>query len=398
MLSRLEEVMRWSSVAAGACSLALAATLIAAPAYAGGPPTREPDVLADGLVGPLSLAVGRSGKVIVNQSFAGTLSQVDRRGEVTALYQVPDPMAGGISGASHHHGATYYLETSAGETGPVSQVIRLDRDGDRTVISDDLWAYETENNPDGEQTYGFRGLDDVCAEEVAAFEDEVESSAGMPLPLNEYPGIVESNAYQLTVHHGTIYVADAAANAILAVDEETGDISTVAVLPASEIIFTAEAQAYVEQLVGGLEMPDCVIGEPYAPEPVPTDVEVGKNGKLFVSTLQGSAGEAFPLSKIYRINPYSGKTRVVADRGMQGVTGLAVSPSGHIVVAEMFGGAVSVIKPGSSRARTVFETESPADVEVRGAKIYATTGVFGEDGAPGNGAVVTYKYRFGHGR
>ena len=389
--------MRWSSVAAGACSLALAATLIAAPAYAGGPPMREPDVLADGLVGPLSLAVGRSGKVIVNQSFAGTLSQVDRRGEVSALYQVPDPENGGIAGASSHHGAIYYLETSAGETGPVSHVVRLDRDGERTVVSDDFWAHETENNPDAGQTYGFRGLDDECAEDVAAFEDEVENRARMPLPLNEDPGIVESNAYQLTVHHGTIYVADAAANAILAVDEDTGEISTVAVLPASAITFSAEAQAYVEEMVGGLEMPDCVIGESYTPEPVPTDVEVGAKGRLFVSTLQGSAGEAFPLSKIYRINPYSGRTRLVADRGMQGVTGLAVSPSGHIVVAEMFDGAVSVIKPGSSRARTVFETESPADVELSGSRIYATTGVMGEDGAPGNGAVVTYKYRFGHG-
>ena len=47
-------------------------------------------------------------------------------------------------------------------------MIRVDRDGHRTVVSDDLWANEKADNPDGDQTYGFTGLDDQCAAAVTA--------------------------------------------------------------------------------------------------------------------------------------------------------------------------------------------------------------------------------------
>jgi sugar lactone lactonase YvrE len=386
--------MRLSSVAAGACSLALAAALLAAPAHAGGPHTRGPDVLADGLVGPLSLAVGKGGSVIVTQSFAGTVTRIDRHGGQTALYQLPDPENGAIAGAATRRGASYHLELSAGENGPVGQVIRLDRDGERHALGDDLLAYEQENNPDGEQTYGFHGLDQECAAEVAAFETTVSGPEG-PLLLDEYPGIVESNPYQLTVHRGAAYVADAAANAILRVDLETGEISTVAVLPGTPITFTEETKAHFEAVLGGATMPDCVVGESFTPEPVPTDVEVGEDGRLYVSTLQGLAGEAFPLSTVYRVNPRSGSVKAVADRGMQGATGLAIAPDGRILVAELFGGEVSVVTPGRSTARTLFEVESPGDVEIDGRTVYATAGVLGEGGAPGDGSVVTYRYRTG---
>lgn len=157
-------------------------------------------------------------------------------------YQVPDPAGGGISGAADgRHGATHHLETAVGPTGPESHVIRVDRDGTRTVVSDDLWAHEKEDNPDEAQTYGFSGLDDQCVAEVAALEQSIPPGPeGGPLLLNEHPGIIESNAYQLTVDRGTAYVADAAANAILAVDLRSGGISTLAVIPGSAVTFTEQ--------------------------------------------------------------------------------------------------------------------------------------------------------------
>lgn len=171
-------------------------------------------------------------------------------------------------------------------------------------------------------------------------------------------------------------MADAAGNAILAVDEATGDVSTVAVLPATPIAFPAEVAAQ-------FGLPDCIAGTPYVPEPVPTDVELAKDGMLYVTTLQGGAGEMLPLSKVYRIDPATGSATEVAG-GMSGTTGPAVAPSGDIYVAEMFGGQVSVIRAGSSEAVTVFEAETPADVEVRGSNVFATTGVFG------NGQLVRF--------
>ena len=41
------------------------------------------------------------------------------------------------------------------------------------------------------------------------------------------------------------------------------------------------------------------------------------------------------------------------------------------------------------------EVDAPADVEFERGTVYATTGVFGEGGAPGDGAVVSYQYRSG---
>ena len=325
------------------------------------------------------------------------MTQVDRRGEQSLRYQVPDPAGGGISGAAAgRHGATYHLETTVGATGPESQVIRVDRDGHRTVVSDDLWAHEKADNPDGDQTYGFTGLDDQRAAAVTAVEQSAPPGPeGGPILLNEYPGIIESNAYQLTVDRGTACVAGAAANAILAVDLRTGEISTLAVIPGSAVTFTEEHRAFADGMLGGATLPDCVVGASYTPEPVPTDVEIGKDGRLYVSTLQGALGEAFPLSTVYRVSPRSGHTRAIADRGMQGTTGLAVAPNGNILVAEMFGDEISTISPGRTRARTLFEAASPADVELERGTVYATTGVFGEGGAPGDGAVVSYQYRSG---
>jgi sugar lactone lactonase YvrE len=160
------------------------------------------------------------------------------------------------------------------------------------------------------------------------------------------------------------------------------------VASSTAVEFTAELEGGLEGLLGGLDLPDCLVGNQYTPEPVPTDVQVGKQGMLYVSTLQGGAGELVPLSKVYRVDPGTGTATEVAG-GMHGTTGLALAKSGHIFVAEMFGGEVSVIQPGSTTATTVFAADSPSDVDLKGSTVYATTGVFG------NGALVKYLYPLG---
>lgn len=392
--------MRVSNLIAGASSLALAVTLagtFAAPAQAHEhhhPQPQQPEVVADGFAGPLSLAVGRGRDVYLSQSFAGLLSKVDRLGNVSTIHDLGlSPDDGELAGVAYSKGATFHIETDySGAEGPVSHIVRTSRKGHRTVVSDDLWAYEIRNNPDGDQTYGFTDLDASCAAELAVFEEGAAPDRELP-PLSEYSGIVESHAYQLSVSRGKIYVADAAANAVLAVNGSTGAISTVSVIPATPIEFTADLKASLEGELAEpgetpLELPNCLVGNQYTPEPVPTDVKVGWWGTLYVSTLQGGAGEILPLSKVYGVNPYTGTTTEVAG-GMYGATGLALGWDGRIFVAEMFGGQVSVIKRHSHTAKTVFEAESPSDVDLKGSTIYATTGVFG------NGALVKYRYRYG---
>ncbi len=366
--------MRRSALAVGVSVLALAATLVT-PAQAHRP--RDPEVVTGGLVGPLTLAVGDRGDVFVTQTFANTLSRVDRRGEVTTVHQLAaSPEEGELVGVTYHRGSTYHIETDYTGEVPTSHIVRTEN-GVRTVVSDDLWAHEIANNPDRSQRYGITNARGSCLDQLTAFEE----TAGFPIV--NYRGIVESHAYQLEVHDGTIYVADAAANAVLKVDEATGAISTVAVLPGKTIKFTAELEAALEGQLGGMDIPDCIVGKRFTAEPVPTDVQVGWLGGLYVSTLGGSAGEVLPLSSVYWISPDSKYTFEVAG-DMHGATGLEVTPDGTVLVAEMFGGKVSAIPHGENAATTLFAADSPADVAVDGGTVYATTGIFGE------GALVKY--------
>lgn len=390
--------MRVSTFTAGASALALAATLAAAPAQAHGRDRhhdREPEVVASGLVGPLSLTVGQGNDVYVSQSFAGVLSKIDKHGDISTVTAV-DPETGSVSGVDWKGGKLYYLEGDFSGEVPDVHVAMIDKRGNHSIVSDNLWEHEIANNPDAGASYGFVGLGGSCADQLAALEAGFpEELAEVPF-LQEYGGIVESNPYQLVVDHdGTIYVADAAANAVVEVDRRTGAISTVSVIPATPIQFTEELEAmyegYLEQAAAELEIemdtdvPDCLVGQTFTPEPVPTDVQLGRQDTLYVSTLQGGAGELLPLSKVYAVDARSGAASEVAG-GMHGATGLAVLPNGHMFVAELFGGEVSIIRRGSSTAETLFAADSPADVAVQGAFLYATTGVFGD------GSVVRYHH------
>jgi hypothetical protein len=375
--------MRRSTLLAAACSLSLAATLVAAPSQAAGGSHRSPDTVAENLAGPLTLAVhDKTGKVYVTQSFAGQLSRVNKDGSTTTLVQDTNGDAGELVGVSHGSKGTYFIQTNyAAQPHPTSYVKRIDSKGRVKTVSKDLWAYEIAKNPDRGRTYGFTHLSRSCAAELAAWE---ASNPGIP-PFSRYKGIVESHGYQTTVHKGSVYVADAAANAILKVDERTGKIRTVAVIPATPIKITASNKAAIEAGLGLPALPDCVIGQKYTPEPVPTDVKVGKDGKLYVTTLQGAVGEVLPLSKVYRVDAKSGKAKAVSS-GMHGATGLDLIGK-DIIVAEMFSGEVSIIKNGKGKARTLFNLPMAADVDAKGSTIYASGNVFG----PGN--IVKYKYR-----
>lgn len=367
-----------STLAAGAGILALAATLLTVPAQADDR-APEPEVVAGGLIGPLTVAAGNDGDVYVTQTFANTLSSIDGSGTVTNLHTLDgSPETAELVGVAYSGGATYHIENDFSGEVPTSHIVRT-VDGERTVVSDDLWAYEIANNPDRSLRYGVTNARGSCLDQLTAFEE----TAGFPIV--NYRGIVESHAYQLEVHDGTIYVADAAANAVVAVDEATGAISTVSVLPGKTIRFTAELEAALEGQLQGLDIPDCIVGKRFIAESVPTDVQVGWLGGLYVSTLGGSAGEVLPLSSVYWISPDAEYTFEVAG-GLRGATGLDVTEDGTVIVAEMFGGRVSAIPHGHNEATTLFEADSPADVAVAGHTVYATTGTFGE------GALVKFGY------
>jgi hypothetical protein len=124
-----------------------------------------------------------------------------------------------------------------------------------------------------------------------------------------------------------------------------------------------------------------VVGAVYAAEPVPTDVEVTRSGRLVVSSLPGGPEDASlgARGRVVRIG--SAGTKVLA-KGFLGATNVALGRHGTVYVAEVFGNRVSAIRR-SGQVRTVAEVPSPAGVEFARGTLYASVDVFA------NGSIVT---------
>jgi len=332
-----------------------------APAIAGAAAVSGP--IADGFAGPLQIAVGATGRVYVAQDFAGVLSQIGKNGAVSDLVSAPGTEIAGVAALGN---GTVFYTTAIGateESPPTSTLLRRVLPNGHVSTLADLRSYEQTVNPDHINTYGLVGASPACA---AQWPDE----AG---PVS-YTGILDSHPYSVALAPGGAYVAEAAGNDILRVTPN-GRISTVAVLPPQPMVITAEAAA-----VNGL--PDCTIGLTYNFEPVPTDVEVGPNGTLYVSLLPGGPEDPSlgARGSVYTVNPRTGATHKIAG-GFAGATNLALGPGGTIYVSELFADRIAVVRGGTTV--DTIALSQPGAVEYARGKLYASTDVFG------NGAVVT---------
>lgn len=360
-----------------ACVSLVSSLALAAPASAGGRADRspvtagDPVTLADGLSGPLSLALGRRDTQYVSQDFAGLLTKVNPDGTTETLASTSGD---GIGAVSYRNGTVYY--TQIAEDHSASKLMSIDADGGEATEVADIWAFENEENPDQVNTYGFEGLTQSC-------KDQFPPAAPPFVPPPEYDGVVDTNPYSTLPLDDGIYVADAGGNAILHVDYD-GTIETTAVLPTVDVFATPE-------IVAAAGFPACAANHDYRFEPVPTDVELGPDGLLYVTSLPGGPEDASlgARGSVYTVDPDSGDVDRVAT-GFVGATGLAVSQrSGAIYVAELFGGddgtgQVSVLQRGSGKPRVLLEVTSPAAIELQGGSLYLTTDAFVPDatGAP----------------
>jgi len=340
---------------------AAAAALVVPPAAAAPAP---PETLVGGLVGPLHLHVNAEGRVFVSQSFAGVVSRVRPDGTMRNLVR----QQGSVGGVAARKGEVAF--TYANESG-VSKLKLRRPDGSVRVVAN-LGAFEAEHNPDSGRTYGFLSLDRDCASQLPP---DVPG-------LKRYTGIVESNPYALAhAPGGGWYVVDAAGNDVLRVSRN-GAIKVVYVTRPQRTVITAEAA----EATG---LPACTVGEPFAFEGVPTDVEVSRKGRLFVSLLPG--GPESPAlgarGTVVKVFPRARKSRVVAS-GFVAATNLALAPRHRMFVAELFANKVTRVNLRTGQKRTALRAPLPAAVEYRNGKLYAAVNVFPPDDGPPNGQIL----------
>lgn len=384
-----EQLVKKRIFVAAACTAALATVAVAAPASAA-PNISIGNVstLASDLVGPLSLAVDATGNSYVSQNFAGTLERITPAGKRTTAASAPGMEIGAVSSLG---GVVYFSQGD--QPAGVFSLMQLVPGGTPTQLAD-LGAYEATNNPDQVNHYGFSDLTPEC---MAEFPPPPSGPPGPDTPPQGfYTGVVDTHVYASAATSNAVYVADAGGNDILRVGLD-GSVTTVAVLPPTAPVMVSA------EMIAGFGWPACAGGHGYAFEPVPTDVEVGPGGWLYVTSLPGGPEDASlgARGSIVKINPATGEIVTVAT-GLVGATGLAIDNiTGTIAVSEMFGGPngtgqVSVILPNTNMAAASIPVTSPAAIELRNGKVYVThnAAVFGPMGPePGKLSVVSLALR-----
>jgi len=320
--------------------------------------------LAKGLISPLSLAVSQDGTRYFSQNFVGLLTRQKPGQKPQVIYSNKEGFE--VGAVSERRGRLRFAISKNARRGVIMAV---GNSGGPYPIAN-IGVFEKKNNPDAKNSYGFRDLAPECAAQMP--------EGGPPAA---YKGIVETHPYATLMTGRTTYVADAAANAIFGIPRP-GKVTTVAVMPPMPAKITEPAA----EMFG---FPDCMIGKKYYFEAVPTDIERGPDGMLYVSTLPGGPEDPSlgARAAIFRVNPRTGKVAKVAG-GLLSATGLAVAKNGDIFVAELFNGRISRIKAGTSTPKTFVKVPLPGDVEISAKGMFATINVLpGEDGPP-NGKLV----------
>lgn len=339
-----------------ATGVALAAGVLTAgtlPAHA----ATVSDPIAEGLVTPLGLAVGSDGTFYVAEAFINQITTIGKKGARSSF-----TVGGSTAGVdAKGKGTLVYTVTGFPETEeepPDTYLYTTNPSGKSRLLASPS-EYEERVNPDAGNTYGFLDLDEDCAGQLPPFV----------LPYN---GIVESNPYAVAIVPGGWLVADAAGNSVIKVGAN-GRVSTVAVLPPVPQVVTQETVDQAAEF--GLELPECVVGETYTGEPVPTDVEVGPDGHYYVSSLPGFP-EAPGAGSVWRIDSRTGALTQVAT-GFSGAVDIAVAADGTIYVAELFAGQISAIAPGGGTS-VVVQVDEPVALEIGpDGTLYATLGLEG---------------------
>ena len=345
--------MRTRHLLAAAAALALAGSTAgtaltgaqAAPSHKA-KPTVTP--IAKKLVGPLSVAQAPDGTRYWTDAFAGLLFKQAPGGAPTVIYKSKNH---GSDGVSADGGVLRFVTGS--NNNKSGGVWTIDPATGAPKLLGDTYAYEKANNPDGKFKYGFLKTPKSC---LAQLPKNIPGS---------YSGVKETHSYAVASAGGVDYVADAGANAVLALDAQ-GVFRTVAALKPVKVKVTKSAAM-------ANDLPSCTVGHKFALEAVPTDIEYGPDGQLYVTSLPGGPEDgSFGLNgRVLRIDPATGKVTTLVS-GLLSPTGVAVAANGDVYVAQLFRGEISRVAAGSHKVKTYLKVPFPAAFEVTPTGLLAT--------------------------
>jgi sugar lactone lactonase YvrE len=340
--------------------VAVAALSLLVTAFAPAANAATEEELATGLVFPLSVAVSPDGTAYVAQNFGSMLTKVVPGEEPEVIFA--DEGQREVGAVSVAGDAVTFATTGEGSADVYTLTPAEGGGLDQTHVAD-LFAYENEANPDGTTKYGIAGLKKSC-------KKEFKKGAKAFLP---YKGIVESHPYASITVGDTLYVADAAANAIFAIDGE-GAVSTAAVLPPTKVTVKKK----IRKAYG---IPKCAQGKTLRVEGVPTDVEAF-NGVLFVTSLPGGPEDPSVMGANGAVYAIADGTAQVYQSGLVSPTGLAIDSAGTAYVSSLFLGVIFKQPLGGEPEVFAQVPMGPGDVEVIDGYVYATDSGFFNDGPP----------------
>lgn len=306
-------------------------------------------VVTTHVVGPLQFEIA-SHSVFVADSFTSTLRKI---GSKHVLARGGDPSKGGdlagvaIDAAGHD---LAYVKSNGSHSS--TRFVILHRG--KQTLSRNLAKWEAVHNPDHSVNYG---VDHASSCARKALRD-----AHIPV---SYKGGKDSHPYAVTYMGNHMWaVADAGGNDILTINSATGKIATLAVMPRQPFIV---GHTFAKKN----HLPSCVIGTTYYTESVPTDVEVGPHGVLYVSTLPGGpeGPGVGPRGRVYTLSR-SGTVKIIG-HSFGNATNIAVTPTGTVYVAELAQGRISVLN--GSTPKTVFKLNAVVAIEWAYNRLYAAT-------------------------
>jgi sugar lactone lactonase YvrE len=334
----------------------------------------NPTVVANGFNGPMGVLVTDSGVWIVDSGFGGDnrieitdpntgmpgtvtfgetarVLRVETDGSLTEIGALPsmtiptgEAMGGGriaALGGSVYATSGGWGDATGTDPGPrMASVVRIGTDGIHEVTN--AFAFEKTNNPDG--------------------------------------NLVESNPFGLIAGpDGKLWMTDAAANTLLKLDPETGEMELVAVFgPVPSPIPNPNHNGKLET------------------DAVPTGLAFGADGSVFVAILPG-----FPLmpghSKIVRIDPDGAMSDYATN--LTTIVDLRVGPDGQMYAVsfarftdqgpEPMSGAVLRIREGEVSEVVLSSLSFPTSIDFNEhGDAYVTTNGFG---APGSGELLAYR-------